>query len=132
MAPVPRREAGQGPTLLRALALHDHKIRCVQLADRGVDEIDRPCAGSAAQGEHGPAMPIALQRAHDVGDGVVVADAACEVDDAERIITKSGDRIDLVAGVDKYVQARAVVADADVGGAIDERLIAKPDKVELV
>src|SRR5581483_12102760 len=108
------------------------KVRCVQLAGRDIDEIDRPRVRRTAQGKLSPAMPITPERAHDIGDGVVDADAICQLDDAERVIAESGNRIDLIAGIDGDGQARAVIDDVDMGRAIDDRLVAEPDEVELI
>lgn len=104
----------------------------MQLADRGINEVNGPCVRTAPQREQGPAVSIAPKRAHDVGDGVIIAHTVRKSDDSERVIAKSGDRIDLAAGIDGDGQTRAVIDDVDMGRAIDDRLIAKPDKVKLV
>lgn len=134
--PLSWKRTGPSPAFAGALrgrrALDDHKVRCVQLADRGVDEIDRPRVRRTAQGQHGPTMPIVFERVHNFGNGVVIAHAVREIDDAERVISKSGNRIDLVAGIDRDGQARAVIVDIDMGRAIDDRLVAEADDVELI
>ncbi len=63
---------------------------------------------------------------------MVIAYAVRKIDDAERVVPKSGDRIDLAAGVNRDGQTRAVIDDVYMGRAIDDRLIAKPGKVKLV
>lgn len=104
----------------------------MELADRNADEVEGPGGWTSPERKQGPAMSIAMQCAHDVGNGVVVADTVHEMDDAERVAAEAGDGIDLAAGIDRDSQTHTLIDDVDVGLTIDNSLIAGSGKMELI